>query len=145
MAAFEFAMWTPDRRKIDLAEILESVPGNSWVWNVVEYEGIGGTAAGYQPLDFEAAARVGVGVELTSSEFQELGSDIRDLWWLVAVAQSPTQRVSAGEVARRDFSKCRLVLEGEDSGRWIVRSPTSDPMGDAALRRIRTAYSHLAL
>lgn len=145
MSVFEFSMLRSDRTSVQLAEIADLVPPNDWVWNILHYEGMGGALAGYAPLDFEKATRTGTGVELTSAEFLVFVTTVGDVWWMVAVAQSPTQRISTTDVERRDFSRSALILEAEDSGRWIVRSPSGDPLGNEAVRRISATYSQLAL
>jgi hypothetical protein len=143
MTNFEFAMWTPDGLKIPLAEVIARLPPNEWSWTVFDLEGIGGGFGGYAPLALQEATRTG-GVQMSSSEFSAFASTIRDLWWIVAIAHRAEERVPVEVVEQRDFSRCVFVLEGEDSGWWIARSPIGDPVGDAALQRIRAAYAHLA-
>lgn len=138
-------MWTPDDSKIRLEEVIARLPPNDWSWTVLDFEGIGGEFNGYTPVELQQATRTAGGVEMRSSEFAEFALTIGDLWWIVAIAHPAEERIPAEILKERDFSRCVFVLEGEDSGWWIARSPMGDAMGDAALKRIRAVYAHLAL
>ncbi|MFD0268156.1 hypothetical protein ACFVGY_16495 [Streptomyces sp. NPDC127106] len=131
-----FRMWDGKRRKIGLAEVLTRVPDNTWTWLLLDWDGIGEVPGGLDSEDFRGLVLASpTGIPMTWAEaraFAAVQWDVNDVLLVAvdAVADADPQRF-----AQDDFSGCRYLVEGFDSGTWTVGRPggtsgVSDPEGE---------------
>ena len=87
MTRFSFPMWPNQRSKILLADVLEAVPDNDWVWSILEFDGIGPTPNDTHPNEFNEWLRAHpTGFLLTRAELKTFASSLEDVHFFLGVA-----------------------------------------------------------
>lgn len=121
MTRFSFRMWRSKHSKILLAEVLQAISDNDWVWSILEFDGIGPTPNGTHPDEFDEWLRAHpAGYLLTWAELQAFASHLEDVHFFLAVAVTSIDRLNGERLAQDDFSGCVAVLEAFDSTEWTV-------------------------
>ena len=140
MIEFSFPMWTSGA-KIELAQVLGSMPSNSWVWNVVEFDGVGHMPDELSVDEFERAARMlPFGHRMTWSELNAFAAGVSDTWWLLALASLPDEILVPEDIRTDDFRRNVFVLRGFDSSTWEIEVPLKTDDGVNALERVRAEF-----
>ncbi|MEU2389771.1 hypothetical protein [Streptomyces sp. NPDC007369] len=128
-----FPMWDGPRRKTGLAEVLTRVPDNTWTWLLLDWDGVGEAPGGLGLEDFRDLVLASpAGISMTWSEVRAFAAAQQDVHDVLLVAVEAAADADPQRFARDDFSGCRYLVEGFDSGNWTVGRPASDAAPDAA-------------
>ncbi|MEU0530828.1 hypothetical protein [Amycolatopsis tolypomycina] len=113
-------MHRADGRQVNLADLLNLIPGDDFCWSFLDFEGVGGTGPrGESILEFEELVENGgVGYVLSWPELVWFAGQLKQVinCWLVAV------RVAADLEHVSEEGGAEVVVEAFDSTTWEVQA-----------------------
>ncbi|MBN0046819.1 hypothetical protein JS756_22445 [Streptomyces actuosus] len=137
----EFQMHDGRGGTVGLADLLTLVPGNDWVWSILDFDGIGNVPTGLGFEEFRAEVRASPqGYVMSWGQLRQFAVGVRQCFDLLLVAAEDRSRLAPERWAvDDDFAECLVVFEAVDSGSWevIVEAGVEEAFGLAAELRAR--------
>ncbi|MFJ4467648.1 hypothetical protein ACIP2X_09260 [Streptomyces sp. NPDC089424] len=137
-----FQMHDGDGGIVGLADLLAFVPGNDWVWSILDFDGIAPPPDGLGFEEFRATVHESPeGHTMSWGQLQDFAVGVRQCFDLLLVAAEDRSRLSPRKFAVDDFGECLVVLAAIDSGSWevTVDDRLEQTLGLAAKLRARYA------
>lgn len=117
----EVPMYRVNRTRVQLADLLSKVPVNSWVWSIIEFDGVGQMPFNDSVLEFQKKLREQPhGLVLTWSEISRFAETIEYTIDCLVVAVSSVERLEVNKLLADDFQGCEIALRAIDSTEWVL-------------------------
>ncbi|MFE3455845.1 hypothetical protein ACFXJ8_43785 [Nonomuraea sp. NPDC059194] len=117
MPIISISMHRPDRSIVNLRDIIELLPQNSWTWNVRHFEGIGVAPQGMHMADFDLLTASEEGYSMTWGELLEFSSNMEQVIDCVITARTSND---ARPSSTQPTSALLARIEAFDSTEWII-------------------------
>ena len=119
MKSIKLPMFRANGTRVQLKDLLESIPDNQWSWLVIDYYGTGKAPSGMSMPEFESYLRsCANGFEMSWQELQSFASHLEQTIDCLIVAVDSTEQIDLGRLEETNFRGCHCVLQAFDSTEW---------------------------
>ena len=115
-------MFRPDGNRVQLIDWLNEVEPNNLNWSILYFNGIGQAPNDLSMDEFENAIRLDpTGFKMTWDDLLAFARKLDQTIECLIIAVEPNVELVGEDLARDDFSSCKIIIQAFDSTEWKVQ------------------------
>ena len=115
-------MFRSDGSRVQLVDWLNEVEPNNLNWSVLDFNGIGQAPNDLSMDEFEDAIRLDpTGFKMSWDELMVFARSLEQTIECLIIALEPNVEFVGEDLAKDDFSSCKIIIQAFDSTEWRVQ------------------------
>ncbi|MGA6108842.1 hypothetical protein [Pseudomonas solani] len=121
MKTKEVKLHRDDHWRVELDELLSSIPDNDLDWHLLEYDGVGKFPIKSSMTEFcDYLESLPYGMKFDWRGIRDFAAGLDSTNDCLLVAISKNGRIDAARLAEDDYSHCEIALRAFDSSTWTL-------------------------